>query len=313
VLTTLLPRYSDNHFIENALYPVVSSLQTRHAATTALRGVEPMGRRMTEASVSLIIPLYRQLGFLRHQIHQFALDPDVRRAAELVFVLDSPEQEQEVRTLLSDLSGFYGLPLTLGIMSANGGYAMATNAGAGVATTPRLVLLNSDVVPAAPGWLAALTRRLDEGWGVVGARLLYADNSLQHAGLYFAMEPVSGLWANHHYWKGLPDGWPAAMVAQQVPAVTGACLAIDRAVFDQVGGLSNDYVGGGFEDSDLCLKVMNSGKSIFYEADARLYHFERASITLNASMHSLAAEFYNQWLHHRRWASTITQLMGDGA
>src|SRR3546814_12537708 len=81
--------------------------------------------------------------------------------AELVYVRDSPEQRAELEHLLRGLHRLYDLPVTLAVMPANYGYAAANNAGAAIACGRFLALVNSDVIPTAPGWLPLLTGRLD--------------------------------------------------------------------------------------------------------------------------------------------------------
>ena len=77
--------------------------------------------------------------------------------------------------------------------------------------------------------------------------------------MYFQRDPTTRLWENQHYFKGFSRSLAAANVNRPVPAVTGACLMIDRALYDEVGGLREDYVQGGYEDSDLCLRLIEAG------------------------------------------------------
>src|SRR3546814_17427083 len=76
-----------------------------------------------------------------------------------VYFLDSPEQRAELEHLLRGLHRLYDLPVTLAVMPANYGYAAANNAGAAIACGRFLALVNSDVIPTAPGWLPLLTGR----------------------------------------------------------------------------------------------------------------------------------------------------------
>ncbi len=91
--------------------------------------------------------------------------------------------------------------------------------------------------------------------------------------------------------------------------VTGACLITRKDIFDLVGGFTEDYVIGDYEDSDLCLKIRQLGFQIFYEPAVALYHFERRSIRRSTDyMRGLASQ-YNSWLHTQRWDDDITELM----
>ena len=162
--------------------------------------------------------------FLRFQLAALAEDPECRRA-ELIFVLDSPEQRAEAEHLLRGLYAVHALPITLVVMPENLGYAAANNAGAAPGARGRLLLLlNSDVVPSRPGWLAQLRAELERPEiGAVGPKLLFDDESMQHAGLY-SEQDLDGIWFNAHYHKGMPRLWPAAQRRRFVPGVTGAAM-----------------------------------------------------------------------------------------
>lgn len=297
----------------DCLAPAARALQTAHLVTRRAPDIVQFGQRPEEPRVSILIPLYRTLDFLRFQLAAFAVDPDMRDA-ELIFVLDSPEQRRELEHYLTGLHLLYGLPMTLVVMSDNFGYAAANNAGAAIARGRDLLLLNSDVVPDRPGWLGLLTQALDrdERAGAVGAKLLFDDESLQHAGLYFDQTP-EGEWYNRHYFKGFPRDFATACVAREVPAVTGACLMVRRQLYEQVGGLTEDYLIGDYEDSDLCLKLRRDGHGVRYEPAAELYHFERRSIERNTGYTRGVADQHNRWLHHTRWHRDIAELMNSAS
>ncbi len=266
---------------------------------------------MPSPKCSVVIPLYRNMEFLNAQVAAFAADSEFRSDAEVVYVLDSPWQAADVRQQLQGLNLLYGLPFTFVTMSRNGGYAAACNAGARSAHGPSLVMLNSDVIPAKPGWLGLLTSRLGAAVGAAGPKLLFEDNSIQHAGLYFAQNHF-GHWLNHHFHKGMPRAFAPANVERRVPAVTGACLVIKRTLFDEVGGFTEDYVIGDYEDSDLCLKLRRAGQEILYVPSAELYHFERQSIRKNEDYMRGTADRYNAWLHASRWDTAMADVMaGD--
>jgi hypothetical protein len=93
-----------------------------------------------------------------------------------------------------------------------------------------------------------------------------------------------------------------------VPGVTGAAMLMPRAVYEEVGGFSEDYVVGDYEDSDLCLKLRSRGYDIRYEPRAELYHFERRSISLHAGYVGTAASAYNRALHAGRWSALMEEI-----
>ena len=77
------------------------------------------------------------------------------------------------------------------------------------------------------------------------------------------------MWHDAHYFKGLHRTFPAANVARPVPAVSGACMMIDRALYEELGGLSGKYVRGDYEDSDLCLRLIENGREQLVPARRR--------------------------------------------
>jgi GT2 family glycosyltransferase len=198
-------------------------------------------------------------------------------------------------------------------MAHTGGFAGATNAGVSMARGRLLLLLNSDVLPIHTGWLERMRDFYDskQGIGALGVKLLYEDEALQHAGLYFEWvedTALAGAWANAHYFKGMNRDLPAANATVQVPAVTGACLMISRDLYDQLGGLPEIYVQGDHEDSELCLRLIEIGRENWYLGSVELYHLEGQSY--DETFRGMTA-LYNRWLHSRRWGDMIAKVMSD--
>jgi O-antigen biosynthesis protein len=166
-------------------------------------------------------------------------------------------------------------------------------------------------LPAGPGWLGKMQAFYEAtpNIGALGAKLLYEDDSLQHAGLYFEVAsegPTAGSWANMHYYKGLHKDLPAANVARPVPAVTAACLLIEKDLYERVGGLPDVYVQGDYEDSELCLRLLADGRENWYLPAAELYHLEGSSYSQGERG---ITGTYNRWLQTRRWGQAIEDLM----
>lgn len=308
VLASVAPQHASPALMERCIAPAAARLHAAALAGPRTPEVVHLGAQPGRPRVSVLIPLYRTLSFLRAQVAAFACDPEWREV-ETIFVLDSPEQRAEVEHLLRGLVRMFGLPATLVVMPRNLGYAAANNAGAALARAPLLLLLNSDVVPDRAGWLSRLAAPLsDRRVGAVGARLLFEDGSLQHAGLYFERAD-DGTWFNHHYHKGFPRGFAAAARPRAVPAVTGAALLVRRRLFERVGGVSEDYIIGDYEDSDLCLKLREVRTDIAYAPAATLWHFERRSIREHQGYARTLASLYNRRLHTARWGDAIARLM----
>lgn len=309
VLGGVPPEQITTDALARVIAPAAVPLHMQHLAARRTPEVVQLGARPKKPRYSFIIPLYRNLDYLRFQIGSFAMDPELTDA-EIIFVLDSPEQRGDLVHFLSGLHQLYALPMTILIMSANFGYAAANNAGAAVARGKFLLLLNSDVVPEGPGWLGRLAAPMLRGRRVVatGARLLFDDHSLQHAGMRFTRD-AGGHWLNLHYHKGAPREFAPALETRAVPAVTGAALLVRRQSFLDVGGFTEDYIIGDYEDSDLCLKLRETGGDIFYCPEAVLFHFERKSINRHAGYQRSVAGLYNRWLAGQRWDGAMRTLM----
>lgn len=310
VLTSVPLEDVTDAMLDDCLGPAAAAFHRRTQERPGTAELVQIGTPVGDPTVSIVIPLYRNLAFVRFQIAAFARDSQCR-AAELIVVLDSPEQRAEAEHLLRGLHALYEFPMTFLVLPRNRGYAAANNEGAAHARAPALLLLNSDVVPAGPGWLGELRQALSMPQvGAVGPKLLFDDGSLQHAGLFFQRGPDS-IWLNAHYFKGMPRAWPEACRARLVPAVTGAALLVRRELFTAVGGICEDYIVGDYEDSDFCLRLHDAEAHIAYVPCAELFHFERRSIALHNGYAGTLACRYNRRLHHRRWDAQVSALMAQ--
>lgn len=161
-------------------------------------------------------------------------------------------------------------------------YSKINNFGAGFARGDYLLLLNNDVEVISPKWLGSMLGFCQrEDVGAVGARLLYPDDTVQHAGVGMIFCKNRGeMGGPVHVFGHLDSGDPGymnrAVISQDVSIVTGACLMTKRSVFDSVGGLSEQYAVA-YNDVDYCLKVRRSGKLVVFDAAAELYHYESFS------------------------------------
>lgn len=295
--------------LQQAISPAATWLQRAVMAHTAIASHHAYGPVRQTPRYALCIPLYERLDFLAVQLANFAQDPDMQET-EIIYVLDSPWQEAEARARLERLSTLYPLSLQLAVMQANSGYAAASNAAVSLTGAEYIVLLNSDVFPVAPGWLSTMAAALTQSRtiGLVAPKLLYADDSLQHAGMYFTQD-ATPVWLNRHYYKGFPRYYPKAQHSRAVPALSGACLMMARTTWQTLGGLRTDYVIGDFEDSDLCLTANRHGWKSWYCPEAELYHLERQSLPLNGAYHGSLAWRINAHRHTACWDGAIREQM----
>ncbi|HMB91994.1 MAG TPA: glycosyltransferase [Rhodothermales bacterium] len=295
--------------LKKHLFPAINTLQERYRKTVEIECVDQYGKPHPAADTSIVVPLYKRIDFLEQQLAQFALDAEVQ-ATDLIYVLDSPEMEDQLRKYARQLYRLYRIPFRIVTLNRNAGFSTANNLGASLAQGRRLLLLNSDVLPDQPGWLGSMVSFYDArpNIGALGPKLLYEDDSLQHAGMYFLRQDGEAEWENMHYFKGLHRQLPAANEARPVPAVTGACLMIDLQLYQDLGGLQGIYVQGDYEDSDLCLRLIQAGYENWYVPEVELYHLEGQSYPSSVRHR---AQQYNRWLHTYLWNKDIGAIMAE--
>ena len=175
------------------------------------------------------------------------------------------------------------------------GFAGACNAGVAVATSEFLVLLNNDTVPT-PGWLSALVSYAIQhpAAAVIGAKLLYPDDTVQHAGVVIGLNSMP-----HHIYAGFPADHPATSKSRPFQIVTAACAFFRRGAWQELGGLDTAFLNG-WEDVDYCLRAGEAGHEVHYCAESVVYHFESATRSLVSD-----AERANQQLFLRRWGRKV--------
>jgi len=156
-------------------------------------------------------------------------------------------------------------------------FARAVNRGAELTDAPLLLLLNNDIEVIEPGWLKEMVGCLDyPNTGIVGAKLLYPDGKLQHAGVIAGLGGYAGHW---HIGRPESDLGPQRRLAsrQSLSIVTGACMLITRESFDAVGGFDADAFAVAYNDVDFCLRAGAKGFRVVWTPFAKLVHHESVS------------------------------------
>jgi len=142
-----------------------------------------------------------------------------------------------------------------------------------------LVLLNNDIEIRSEEWLSAMLEHSQRrGVGAVGAKLLYLNNTIQHAGIIIGIigNPPVGGHAHRHLPASHPGYFGRASHIANISAATAACLMIPKHVFEEMGGF-DESLAVAFNDVDLCLKIRERGYLIVYTPYAKLYHHESLS------------------------------------
>ncbi len=157
-------------------------------------------------------------------------------------------------------------------------YSAVNNLGVSFADGEYVVLLNNDTQVITVNWLEELLMYAQrEDVGAVGAKLYYADHTIQHAGVILALGAHRT--AGHCHYKQSREnlGYMGRLCyAQNFSAVTGACLMVKKALYDEVGGLDEGFAIS-LNDVDFCLKLREKGLLNVFTPFAELYHFESIS------------------------------------
>jgi GT2 family glycosyltransferase len=241
---------------------------------------------MAEPRCSVVIPVHNKAALTQQCLESlFEHRPEV--PFEIVVVDDaSTDTTQEILAAFGDSVRSVRL-------EKNAGFATACNTGAAASDTEHILFLNNDTL-AKPGWLDALVDYADANphVSVVGSKLLYPDETIQHAGVVFSLtaDPL-------HLYAGVHADHPAVNKSRAFQVVTGASLLIRRSAFDEAEGFDTAYHND-LEDVDMCLRLGVLGHEIHYCHESVLYHLESVSRGRRTSWPS--AKVYG-----RRWKGRV--------
>ncbi len=222
------------------------------------------------ALVSILIPTRDRADLLRRCLDSIRTRSTYRNVE--ILVLDNGSSERDAVRLLASLKP----PHRVISEPRPFNWSAINNLGARHARGEYLLLLNNDTEVIEPSWIESMLRHAQRPEvGVVGAKLLYPDDRVQHAGVVVGIGGTAG-----HAFHGLPRDDPGyigmAAVARNYTAVTGACMMVRRAVFEAAGGLDESYRIA-YGDIDFCLRLVRQRLRAVYTPDALLYHRECAT------------------------------------
>jgi len=213
------------------------------------------------------------------------------RRREDAMYLEEIQKRQRVSVLYTDGGTF--------------NFSSTNNIAVARATGELLCFLNDDTEVLHDDWLAAMTGHvLRDRVGAVGAKLLYPNGRIQHAGVVLGAGGVAA-----HSYKSMPQdivGYhDRAVVDQEVSCVTAACMLVRREAFTQVGGF-DEALALAYNDVDLCLRLRQAGWRIVWTPFARLYHRESVSSGPH-NAHGRQSQWASEWdLIRSRWAAELS-------
>lgn len=215
---------------------------------------------------SIIVPVFNRASLTRQCLDRLLQGPRPEVEYELV-VVDDGSTDRTPRLLEQ-----YASLVRVVRHDDNRGFTRAANSGAAAASGDYLVFLNNDTLPE-PGWLDALVRYAEEhpAAAVVGSKLLYPNETIQHAGVTITVEGLP-----RHIYRGFPGDLPLTNKSRRFQAVTAACALVRRDAFRRAGGFDENFTNG-YEDIDLCLRLIELGHEVHYCHESVVIHLENAT------------------------------------
>lgn len=237
----------------------------------AHRVVYSLGEKLP--AVSIIIPFRDRVELLQRCLESVRAQTDY---PDFEFVLvDNGSKEKSTLDFLKSQEPDSGTKVLRDTGPFN--FSRLTNKGAAAARGEILLFLNNDIEAIEPGWLRELVShaaRLEVG--AVGARLWYPDGTLQAGGVILGLGGVAGH-AFPHLKRGRGGYFSRALLQQNISAVTGACLAVKKELFEKVGPFDETNLSISFNDIDFCLRLIAAGYLNVWTPFANLIHAESAS------------------------------------
>ena len=291
--------------IESARGAVADHLRKHgfeHFTITSTRAFETIFKITYEIigdpKISIIIPNKDHVEDLRRCVTSI-IEKSTYDNYEIVIV----ENNSETKEIFSYYEELKNNP-SIKIVTFKGAfnYSAVNNFGVGAATGDYVLLLNNDTQVITVNWLEELLMYAQrEDVGAVGGKLYYADKTIQHAGVVIGLGAHRTAGHTHYRQKRENLGYMGRLCyAQDVSAVTGACLMVKKKLYEEAGGLDEGFAVS-LNDVDFCLKLRQLGYLNVFTPFAELYHYESVSRGLDtdgekaARYNEESARFREKW------------------
>ena len=246
-------------------------------------------------NVSIIIPTRDGLEMLRPCL-QSIVEKTTYPSFDIL-VIDNASKDPETLRYFEQLSRESRIRVLRQNEEFN--YGRLNNFGVANTQSEFVALLNNDLTVISPDWLEEMVSQgIQSGVGAVGTRLLFLDNRIQHAGVIVG---AGGGGVADHAHKSLPRDnygyFARAILAQELSAVTAACMLVRRSIYLETGGFEEEHLKVAFNDVDFCLRLARRGYRIVYTPYAEFYHHESASRGLEDNVNK-----------HRRFSAEVDYI-----
>ena len=258
-----------------------------------------------ESMVSILIPNKDHIDILGQCVSSILAKSTYQNYE--ILIIENNSQEQETFNFYRELEKDPRIRVIT--CETDWNYSYINNYGARYCRGEYLLLLNNDTEVIAPDWLEQMLMYAQkEDVGTVGAKLLYPDQTVQHAGVTLGIRCVAG--HAFHGWPIDSDGYMNRLITvQNLTAVTAACMMIPRHVFEEIGGFDEEYKVA-FNDTDLCMRIRKAGYQVIFNPDAVLYHYESKSRGNDEQSKEKLERFNRESMRfQRQWCRELT--LGD--
>lgn len=222
-----------------------------------------------QQKVSIIIPNTDHVELLKNCIESILIN--TKNVNHEIIIIECKSTSEQIFTYYETLSNNEFIKVIVWDKPFN--YSTVNNYAAERASGNVLLFLNNDTEVITNEWLESMLQHvLRENIGAVGAKLIYPNNKIQHAGIIIGLGGIAEN-LHKHYPKRSSGYMRRLSIVQNVSAVTGACMMIRKDVFNEVGGFDEEFALA-YNDVDLCMKLREKGYLIIFTPYAELYHHE---------------------------------------
>lgn len=296
------------HTAKNYAYMAAKKAINEHLERTGEKGtvldsVSPGNYRVKfeiigNPLVSIIIPFRDQSEILEKCVNSILTKTKYQNFE--ILLVDNQSEKKETKDYLQRINKdkrvkilCYNKPFS---------YSAINNFAVKKAKGEYVVLLNNDTEVISREWLTAMLEYAQRARiGIVGAKLIYPNGRIQHAGVIMGMG-IAGH-AFKGYWDGDPNYFQHADIIKNYSAVTAACLMTKKTIYEKVNGLDEINLKVAYNDVDYCLKVIEAGYRVVYTPYAKLYHYESYSRGDDEAFKTENPEEYKRVLSEREYMS----------